>query len=140
MKKFFIFFEKWKWVLIFTILLIVVIIYKFNNPLDSEYFPRCIFKMTTGYDCPGCGTQRAIFHLLNFDFKDALKENLLFIALFPYILLGATLDFFKIKNKKIIKLKNIIYGNQIFIVIAILILFYWFFRNTTLYHHWIELF
>ncbi len=37
--------------------------------------PRCIFKVLTGFDCPGCGSQRAIHAMLNGDFVAAWNYN-----------------------------------------------------------------
>lgn len=43
--------------------------------------PRCTFKMLTGWDCPGCGAQRAFHALLHGRIADAWHYNpLLFLA------------------------------------------------------------
>ena len=45
------------------------------DPSTSGFFPRCIFKTLTGYDCPGCGTQRAIHQLLHGNIAAAWHYN-----------------------------------------------------------------
>lgn len=37
--------------------------------------PSCVFHRLTGYDCPGCGTQRAVHALLQGRVADAWKAN-----------------------------------------------------------------
>lgn len=54
----------------------MVLIYYFFNP--SEYFfPPCTFYQTTGWYCPGCGSQRAFHALLHGNFLMAFQYNLL---------------------------------------------------------------
>lgn len=40
-------------------------IYYYNIDPASGHAPRCLFKLLTGYDCPGCGSQRAFHALLH---------------------------------------------------------------------------
>ncbi len=42
---------------------------------ESGWMPRCAFKAFTGYDCPGCGFQRALHALLHGDVADAWRYN-----------------------------------------------------------------
>lgn len=37
--------------------------------------PKCLFKFATGWDCPGCGSQRAIHALLHGDVAGAWHFN-----------------------------------------------------------------
>lgn len=46
----------------------------FNDPVESPA-PSCVFHRLTGYDCPGCGTQRAVHALLQGRVADAWKAN-----------------------------------------------------------------
>lgn len=51
-------------------------------------FPRCPFKMLTGFDCPGCGSQRAIHALIHGHLLQALRLNAFLICVaLPYLLL-----------------------------------------------------
>lgn len=46
------------------------------------WMPHCMVKTYTGFDCPGCGSQRAVHALLHGDIAGALRYNaFLFIAL-----------------------------------------------------------
>ncbi|MCM1035844.1 MAG: DUF2752 domain-containing protein [Bacteroides sp.] len=47
--------------------------------------PQCIFRRFTGFDCPGCGTQRALHALLHGRLSEAWHLN---AALLPGIALA----------------------------------------------------
>lgn len=46
----------------------------------------CSFKEITGLECPGCGGQRSIYHLLHGDVLQALHYNAFFIIAAPFLL------------------------------------------------------
>lgn len=50
-----------------------VFYYKVNP--DSADMPHCAFRAMTGYDCPGCGFQRALHAALHGDFGSAWHYN-----------------------------------------------------------------
>ncbi|MBQ5577216.1 MAG: DUF2752 domain-containing protein [Bacteroidales bacterium] len=64
----------------------MVVVYRNNNPLESNRFPKCGFYVATGYKCPGCGGQRAVHYLLNGEFKESFKQNPLFHIGWLYII------------------------------------------------------
>ena len=47
------------------------------DPEEMAVFPRCPFLLATGYECPGCGSQRAIHDMLHLDLKSAFSQNAL---------------------------------------------------------------
>jgi hypothetical protein len=59
-------------------------VFKNHNPEGSSFFPQCPSKYLTGYDCPGCGSQRAVHTLLNGDLEKAFYYNPLLFFLLPY--------------------------------------------------------
>ncbi|NMA74661.1 MAG: DUF2752 domain-containing protein [Bacteroidales bacterium] len=75
------------YVVIFVALLLIIGVYFFYDPTHNLLFPKCVFYSLTGYKCPGCGSQRAIYHLLHFNISGALKENLLLVLTIPLVLL-----------------------------------------------------
>ena len=48
-------------------------------------FPRCMFLTLTGWQCPGCGSQRALHALLHGDVGAAWQLNPLMLAELPII-------------------------------------------------------
>lgn len=56
------------------------------DPVQHKFMPKCIFKLLTGLDCPGCGFQRAVHALLHGHFLQALRYNLFFAVAIPYLL------------------------------------------------------
>lgn len=59
----------------------IVVLYCFD-PMQASFYPRCPSKLLTGYDCPGCGTLRALHALSHGDVAAAWRFNAaLFFAL-----------------------------------------------------------
>lgn len=48
--------------------------------------PRCPSKLITGYDCPGCGIQRAVHAALHGRFAEAWAYNRFLVYSIPYSL------------------------------------------------------
>lgn len=74
--------------LIILLLLAIVVgicIYFYFDPGDSAFFPRCPFLTVTGFQCPGCGSQRAIHALLHGDISGAWNKNALLVASLPFV-------------------------------------------------------
>ena len=64
----------------------LALIYYFMDPATSPYAPKCIFRVVTGYECPGCGSQRFIHAILHGDIPAAASANFLLLPLLPYLL------------------------------------------------------
>ena len=119
-----------KWGVIFIGLFILIVIYKVYNPIESDYFPKCVFKYITGFECPGCGSQRSIHHLLNLEIEDAIRENPLLVFSLPYVFLGFLFDLNTSANEKYIKWRKILFGKKAIYTILIIIISFWIIRNT----------
>ncbi|MDE6812020.1 MAG: DUF2752 domain-containing protein [Muribaculaceae bacterium] len=55
------------------------------DPMSAWWAPKCIFRMLTGLECPGCGSQRVAHALLHGDLKGAWVANPLVVVLLPMI-------------------------------------------------------
>lgn len=57
----------------------------FHNPEHEPLAPKCVFWKYTGWRCPGCGSQRAIYWTLHGEFEKAFKTNALFYPALLYL-------------------------------------------------------
>jgi hypothetical protein len=84
----------------FILLIVVIYYFYYNDPSNGEaIFISCITKSISGFDCPGCGSQRAFHELLHGNFIKAAQFNLLiyfFVPLLLFIFLKITLKPFNI--------------------------------------------
>ena len=107
-------------ILISTILILIG--YYFLNK-NYHYRIPCIFHEITGLYCPGCGTTRLIFALLEGHIKEAFNYNRLVFILLPFIIsyyiYYSYLYIFNKKDNIIYKIKKI----YIYILLSITILF-----------------
>ena len=118
-----------KWVIAITLVSVFAILYRTFNPVENKYFPKCPFKELTGLKCPGCGSQRAIHYLLNFDLTDALKENALLVASIPYLIVGLVFESLKNPGENTLKWRRRLYGKRAIFVVLFIIIAFWILRN-----------
>ena len=57
----------------------------FFNPAEHGFYPVCYFHAATGFNCPGCGSLRAMHHLLHGHLFEAARLNLLLLLCLPYV-------------------------------------------------------
>ncbi|MEZ7494391.1 DUF2752 domain-containing protein [Leeuwenhoekiella aequorea] len=110
----------------------LLVFYKTYNPEVHSYFPKCPFLSLTGLQCPGCGSQRAVHHLLNGHFVNAFKQNALLLLAMPYVLLGLFLEFKKPLSKKLLNIRKHFFGSTAIWCILGIIFTFWIFRNLML--------
>lgn len=68
---------------------ILLFYFYFNNPSDEgAKFLRCPSNFLFHIYCPGCGSQRALHHLLHLEWKDAFRNNALFVGAIPFVIAG----------------------------------------------------
>ncbi|WP_231369733.1 DUF2752 domain-containing protein [Segatella salivae] len=61
-----------------------MVIFSVANPSTSRFWPKCLFKLITGFDCPICGLQRSLYAFLHGDFSHAIAYNYYLILALPY--------------------------------------------------------
>ena len=109
--------------------LLLIWVYGAFDPAQSAYFPPCPFFTLTGLQCPGCGSQRAVHHLLNLEMGGALNQNPLLVLSLPYLLFGFWLEWRKKQNTQTETWKKKYFGKKAAWLALGLILIYWVGRN-----------
>ena len=115
-----------KWIFVVIILLITGY-YFFLNPYEQEYFfISCPFYKITGYQCSGCGSQRAFHEILHLNFREAFHQNALVLIAIPYFSLIFFTCFFQ---EKFAKLRKLLIGKKTILILFIIVIFFGIFRN-----------
>ena len=113
---------------IFVVIILVVVGYYFLlNPYEQEYFfISCPFYQISGYQCPGCGSQRAFHELLHLRIFEAIKQNVLFVLAIPYVLVIFYTSFHQEKYQK---LRQILMGNKTLLILLVVAILFGVLRN-----------
>lgn len=64
-------------------------LYYFFDPAGSAWMPKCVFHALTGWECPGCGSQRMLHALLHGDLPEAWRANGFLMCMLPLLALMA---------------------------------------------------
>lgn len=88
-----------------TVAVTLMAVYFFFDP-ESEVAPKCVFRQLTGWDCPGCGSQRAFHALLHGRIGEAWGYN---PALFFMIPMAVMLGWVEIARSRHPKLHAAVY-------------------------------
>lgn len=56
-----------------------------TNPTDNTGPSTCLFKVATGFDCPGCGGTRAFYYLVTLNLPEAARHHLMAVFAAPFI-------------------------------------------------------
>lgn len=80
----------------------------------------CLFYSITSLQCPGCGTTRMIYALLNLDFKSAFHYNpaiMLLSPVFVYMIIVNAISYIKTGQFTNTKIYNIIVASSIVVLV-----------------------
>lgn len=106
--------------------IVATVFYYLHDPASGGIAPRCTFKALTGYDCPGCGFQRALHAALHGQFAEAWSYNPILFFLIPvaqlYALVEATPGRFR-------RLRCFLLHPAAIIAIGLIIIAWWIIRN-----------
>jgi len=119
-------------VLAFWSLLIAGAAYLFVfEPGKSGFFPPCPFRFLTGFQCPGCGSTRALHQILHGHFEAAFMLNPLLMLGIPFMLF-AFLRYSVIVMRGEVPRPNALPAPYIYALFVVIVSF-WIFRNTPFY-------
>lgn len=107
---------------IINLLILTIIIIFIWLMVSGTIHYSCIFKRVFNICCPGCGLTRSFRCILNFDFIEAIKYNILGIPLFICSIIFSIMLIFDIIKNNDIGIKSImkIFNNYYLIIIFIL--------------------
>ena len=115
-----------KWIFV-VIILVLTGYYFFLNPYEQEYFfISCPFYKITGYQCSGCGSQRAFHEILHLNFEEAFHQNALVLIAIPYFSL---IFFTSFHQEKYAKLRQFLIGKKTILILFFIIILFGIFRN-----------
>lgn len=120
------------------VLVALAVLFTRYNPSESSFFPKCPFKQVTGLKCPGCGSQRAVHSLLNFDFVTASKMNLMLVISIPYLVLGFYFQSKKKLTESQLHWRKKLFGQKAIMIILFLVIGFWVLRNIMLYFYQVD--
>ena len=107
---------------------VIAILYGFFDP-EQFPFPKCAVYANTGIQCPGCGSQRAIHQLMNGNFLEAVRLNLvIFVAMIYFSLIGLH-EVSKSGSGIKTLLSRVLYGKGMLMFWVVFILMYTVLRN-----------
>lgn len=106
--------------------ILLILIYGTFDPEKFKIYPKCPFYMLTGLECPGCGSQRAIYNLLNLNIHAAFKHNAFLVCMIPIIPIFLIVQAYKEKHPCIY---NILFGTPFIVGILIITILWWIMRN-----------
>ncbi len=108
------------------VLVLLIYVYSRYNPEGNSLFPKCPFFYYTGLKCPGCGTQRAIYCLLNGQLGHAFAYNALMVLSIPLL---AVMIFANLFCYKYPRFYNALNSPMAISVILVTVLLWWLLRN-----------
>ena len=112
---------------IYILLLVIFVAYYFINKYTGLYIP-CMFRLITGYKCPGCGITSCLFELVHLNFKEAFYYNPLVFIYLPFIvayfLYLSYLYIYDKKDKILVKIPN-----YVMVIILVITIIYGVVRN-----------
>lgn len=106
----------------------LLLVYALVDPATTVWAPKCPFKLLTGLDCPGCGSQRAIHALLTGDLAAAWHAHPILVVALPYLGVGLLLEYLRRRSQRAQRLSDIWYGNRAAMISIGIIFAFWMVR------------
>ena len=120
--------KRWKRIAVLVAVVADFCIFLLFDPEQYALFPKCPSLLLTGYECPGCGSQRAIYHLLHLRIGTAFRYNALLVLLLPYLLICFYLEYLDGKQR-FPRLYGTLTGKAAVIVLSVAIVVFTIVRN-----------
>ncbi|MQM27199.1 DUF2752 domain-containing protein [Glycomyces albidus] len=56
-----------------------------TDPTDNTGQTTCLFKLATGFDCPGCGGTRAFYYVITLNLPEAARHHVMAVFAAPFL-------------------------------------------------------
>ena len=109
-----------------VLVVVFICIYYYTHDPAAGGAPRCMFRLVTGYDCPGCGSQRAIHSLLHGHFGRAWAYNPFIFFAVPVGVFYLLVETWRDRVPRLYRAAN---RPIILILIAVAVVLWWVLRN-----------
>ena len=103
-----------------------VIFYAAGDPESTRWMPRCMLRTLTGYDCPGCGMQRAAHAMLHGDINAAWHYNPFLFFLMP---VGIAYSVIELTDNRFPRLRQAMFAPATLIALCVVTIAWWIGRN-----------
>lgn len=113
-------------ILLIMLLVLLAITYYFFDPVEAIWMPKCIWKVATGTDCPGCGSQRMLHSLMHGDFIGAWHANAYAICMIPVMGFLLWLELFR---ERFPRMYDRIHSPWMIRIIVASVFLWWILRN-----------
>lgn len=77
------------------LLAVLAVVYYFFDPMEARWMPKCIWKVATATECPGCGSQRMAHALMHGDLRAAWQANAYALCMLPLVGVMLWLELFR---------------------------------------------
>lgn len=115
------------WVVsLFVLLAVLAVVYFFIDPMEVRWMPRCVWKVATGTDCPGCGSQRMAHALMHGDLRAAWHANAFALCMLPVVAGLLWLEFYR---ERYPRLYRSVHSPVVIWSLAASVFVWWVFRN-----------
>lgn len=127
---------KLRWIGVLIGALLLACLYFWVDPGQSEWVPKCPFRLLTGFDCPACGNQRALHALLHGEWATAWRFNPFALLSLPYI---TAVCYTSVANGACARrMRAVVQHPQVVMGYLVLVVCWWVLRNTPVWHAWWE--
>lgn len=103
-------------------------VYFWFDPSRVSFFPPCPFRLLTGLECPGCGSQRCFHQLMHGNVRQAYHHNPLMVISLPYVVTGLLLEYTPLREKQA-DFHQRFYGKTASLIVFGIVVLYWIGRN-----------
>lgn len=105
--------------MVIALAITITLLYLYD-PTTSAYSYHCPIKALTGFDCPGCGGQRAAHALLHLRFNEAVAYNPFLVVAALYLFAVVALQF--LKGPRVEKARRFVFSQtMVWIYLALMI-------------------